>query len=428
VSPHTAHESAREPNALERLVDRAAGIGVAPDDPPDVRIRKGTLALASISITILATAWVLMYLLLGRPLSAAIPFTYQVASIISLVWFARTRRYDTFRVTQIVLMLLLPVLLQWSLGGFENGSAVMLWAFVAPVGALVFGSPRAAIITFAAFVGLTILSGVIDPWLAAATEPLPEPVIRTMFVLDVLGVAFVTFLVLVYFVNERARAQAALDLAHQELQVEQDRSEALLRNMLPASVASRLKSGERVADAYAEATVLFVDLVDSTPLAGRLDPTRLVGLLDRVFSALDDLAREHGLTKVKTGGDSWMAVAGVPDPQADHAGCAAEVALRACETVSAAAAELGETVIARVGMHSGPVVAGVIGTRTYAFDIWGQTVAIASRMESTGLPGRIQVSLYTSQLLASGYRLSKRGSMDVKGVGEMDVFWLEGRR
>jgi class 3 adenylate cyclase len=104
------------------------------------------------------------------------------------------------------------------------------------------------------------------------------------------------------------------------------------------------------------------------------------------------------------------------------------VALRACETVSAAAAELGETVIARVGMHSGPVVAGVIGTRTYAFDIWGQTVAIASRMESTGLPGRIQVSLYTSQLLASGYRLSKRGSMDVKGVGEMDVFWLEGRR
>lgn len=428
MSPPTPAAPARRPNALERLVDRAAGIGVAPDDPPDVRIRKGTLALAAISITILATAWTLMYLLLGRPLSAAIPLSYQVASIISLAWFARTRRYDTFRITQIVLMLLLPVLLQWSLGGFENGSAVMLWAFVAPVGALVFGGPRTAIVVFAAFAGLTILSGLIDPWLAAGIEPLPEPVIRTMFVLDVLAVAFVTFLVLIYFVNERARAQAALDQAHQELQVEQDRSEGLLRNMLPASVATRLKSGERVADAYAEATVLFVDLVDSTPLAGRLDPTRLVSLLDRVFSALDDLAREHGLTKIKTGGDSWMAVAGVPDPQDDHAARAAEVALRACATVSAAAAELGEEVRARVGMHSGPVVAGVIGTRTYAFDVWGQTVAIASRMESTGLAGRVQTSLLTAQHLQPGYRLTKRGILDVKGVGEMDAYWLEGRR
>ncbi len=164
ATPPTSATASR-PNVLVRLVNRAARIGVAPEDTPDVRIRKGTLALASLSITALATAFVVMYLALGRPFSAAIPFAYQVASVTSLVWFARTRRYDTFRVTQVVLMLLLPVLLQWSLGGFENGSAVMLWAFVAPVGALVFGGPRAAIAAFAAFVGLTVLSGVIDPWL-----------------------------------------------------------------------------------------------------------------------------------------------------------------------------------------------------------------------------------------------------------------------
>ena len=416
------------PSAPLRLIERVARIGGRPDDPPDLRIRKGTLSLTAISITALASVWVLMYLALGRPLSAAIPLSYQVASILSLWWFARTGRYDTFRVTQVVLMLLLPVLLQWSLGGFENGSAVMLWAFVAPVGALVFGGPRAAVLAFLAFVGLTIVSGFIDPSLAADAEPVPELVRRTMFVLDVVGVAFVTFLVLIYFVRERQAAQDALDVAHRELQVEQDRSEALLANMLPASVASRLKSGERVADAYEQATVLFVDLVDSTPLAGRLSPTRLVELLDRVFSGLDDVAREHGLTKIKTGGDSWMAVAGVPEPRPDHAQIAADVAMHAGEVVAAAAAELGETLKVRVGMHSGPVVAGVIGTRTYAFDIWGQTVAIASRMESYGLPGRVQVSLATAQLLMPTHLLRMRGTLDIKGVGEMAVYLLEGKR
>jgi adenylate cyclase len=237
----------------------------------------------------------------------------------------------------------------------------------------------------------------------------------------------VTFLVLVYFVHERERVQAALDEAHRDLQAEQDRSERLIANMLPASVAARLKSGERVADAYESATVLFIDLVDSTPMATRLMPPRLVELLDRVFTALDGLGGEHGLTKIKTGGDSWMAVAGVPDPQSDHACRAAEVALAAPAVVAAAARELGEDVRVRIGLHSGPLVAGVVGRDTYAFDVWGQTVAIASRMESQGLAGRIQCSLATAELLAGRYAVRMRGTIEVKGVGEMAAYWIEGR-
>jgi urea transport system substrate-binding protein len=247
-----------------------------------------------------------------------------------------------------------------------------------------------------------------------------------MFVADVLGVAFVTFLVLVYFVRERERVQLALDAAHRDLQAEQDRSERLIANMLPSSVAARLKSGEPVADAYPWATVLFIDLVDSTPMSTRLTPIRLIELLHRVFMGLDALGREHGLTKIKTSGDSWMAVAGVPESQDDHACRAAEVALRAPGVVASAARELGEEVRVRIGLHSGPLVAGVLGTDTYAFDVWGQTVAIASRMESQGMAGRIQCSLITAQLLAGRYETRMRGTIEVRGIGEMAAFWLEG--
>ena len=186
-------------------LERLAAIGFASGDDADTRLRKGSLTLITASVGVLATAWTLTYLALGRPLSAAIPLTYQLAAVASLVLLARTKRYDVFRVMQIGLMLVLPVLLQWTLGGFVNASAVIVWSFVAPLGAIVFMGPRAATITFAAFVGLIVLSGLLDPWLAARAEPLPEPIIRLFFVLDLLGVAFVTFLVLIYFVRQRQR-------------------------------------------------------------------------------------------------------------------------------------------------------------------------------------------------------------------------------
>jgi class 3 adenylate cyclase len=423
----SADRSAETPRRRDSrtLLVRVASIGMLPDDSDEVRIHKATLTLTSLSIALLAFIWVAVYVALGRPLSAAIPGSYQVVSFASLAWFARSKRYDTLRITQTLLILVLPFLLQWSLGGYVNGSAVMVWAFAAPMGALVFGGARSALITFGAFAALAALSGVLDPWLAAGAEPVPDAIRVTFFVLDIVGVATVTFLVLVYFVSERQRVQHALDGALHALRIEQDRSEGLLANMLPPAVAARLKSGDAtVADAYPSVTVVFVDLVDSTPLASRLAPAELVHLLDQIYSALDELALRLGLTKIKTAGDSYLAVAGIPVERSDHAEAAADFALAVAPALAATLDDTGHRVQTRIGLHSGPVVAGVIGRRTFAYDVWGETVNIASRMESQGVAGAIQVSSSTAERLGARYHCRIRGDIEVKGIGTMTTYLL----
>jgi class 3 adenylate cyclase len=366
-------------------------------------------------ICVLAIGWVLTYLALDRPLSAAIPLGYQLATIAGLWWFRRTCEFGVFRVSQIALILVLPFLLQWSLGGFVNGSAVMVWAFAAPLGAAVFFGARAAVATFAAFAALTLVSGLLDPTLAAGAPPLPEPVRRLFFVLNVLGMALATFLVVVWFVHALGR--------------EQRRSEGLLRNILPAPVADRLKRGEHpIADRIAQATVLFADIVDFTALSVRLAPDALIDLLDRVFRACDELAEKHGLEKIKTVGDSYMAAAGVPLADPDHARSAAEMALDLEPAVQAAVAGLAPPIRLRVGLHSGSVVAGVIGRRKFAYDLWGPAVNIASRMESQGVADRVQVSNATYRLLSERYLFEPRGRVEIKGLGEMETWLLVGRR
>jgi adenylate cyclase len=393
---------------------RLAAIGCAPDDDESTRLRKSALVLSSLSITVLATAWVVIYLALDRPASAAIPFSYQVCTVIGLGWFARHRRLRPYGVSQIMLMLILPFLLQWSLGGFENSGAVMIWAFTAPMAAMVFVSARSAWLTFAAFCLLTVASGIVDPTLASGADPLPDDVRRLFFVLDILGVGFVSFLVLIYFVLE--------------LEAERGRSEGLLRNILPGPIAERLKRGERpIADRIPAATILFVDIVDFSPLSRRLAPEQLVVLLDRVFRACDRLADRHGLEKIKTVGDAYMAAAGVPIPFPEHAEAAADMALELAGAVDAAVDGLDQPIRLRVGLHSGEVVAGVIGTRTLAYDLWGPTVNLASRMESQGVAGGIQVSDTTYRLLRDRYLFEARGPIEVKGIGRMDTWLLVGR-
>lgn len=394
---------------------RVAHIGQSPDDDAQTRLRKTALVVASVTIAVFATAWTLVYLALDRPVSAAIPFTYQVATLIGLSWFARSRDMHAFGTLQVVLMLVLPFLLQWSLGGFENGSAVMIWAFAAPMGAMVFLGATAAWLTYAAFAGLTVVSGLIDPTLAAAAEPVPQAVQQIFFVLDMLGVSFVTFLVLISFVR-------ALDR-------ERDRSDQLLRNVLPASIAERLKRGERpIADRLEGVTILFMDIVGFSPLAARLPPTQLVELLDRVFGTCDRLADRHGLEKIKTVGDSYMAAAGAPTPSAGHAQAAADMALAMGPAIVAAVADLDCPIDVRIGMHSGEVVAGVIGQRKFSYDLWGAAVNLASRMESAGVPGAIQVSRATHDLLDGAYLMEARGSVDIKGMGPSETWLLTGRR
>ena len=392
-----------------------ARVGVLPSDPDELRVRKEVLTLSSALMGGLACVWVATYAALGLWLSAAIPFAYMVATFTGIYAFARTRRYRLFRRTQLWMSLLLPFALQWSLGGFENSSAVALWAFMSPLGALLFVGGRPAVPWFVAFACLVGVSVAIDPALSASPPDVPDGVVLAFFGLNVLGVTTTAYVLLQYFVRAREREQA--------------RSEALLLNVLPAPVAERLKREEGViADAHEAVTVLFADIVDFTPLSERLAPTDLVALLDRVFGVWDALAMRHGVEKIKTIGDSYMAAAGIPEPRDDHLEAVAEMALAMCPEAERCAAETGVALEVRIGIDTGPVVAGVIGRAKFIYDLWGDTVNTASRMESLAPPGAIQVTERAYERLRHAYELSPRGAVEVKGKGSMAAYLLGARR
>jgi adenylate cyclase len=337
------------------------------------------------------------------------------ASAASIYTFARTRRYLLFRRSQLWMSLFLPFILQWSLGGFRNSSAVCLWGFTSPLGALLFVGAWQAVSWFVAFVGLVVVSAAIDPALAAGAPYVPSGVVIIFFALNIVGVTFTAYAMLQYFVWAREREQA--------------RSERLLLNVLPEPVATRLKQDDGIiADARDDVTVLFADIVGFTRLSERLPAADVVALLDRVFGSWDSLAAVHGVEKIKTIGDAYMAASGIPLPREDHAEAIAETALAMAPELAGLAAETGTVLQIRIGIDTGPVVAGVIGRAKFIYDLWGDTVNTASRMESLAQPGTIQVTERTYERLRTSYELVRRGTVQVKGKGQMTTYLLLGRR
>ena len=236
------------------------------------------------------------------------------------------------------------------------------------------------------------------------------------------GLWFVTLVVLWIGLYNSAmlRAEAALAVAH-------ERSEKLLRNILPAAIADRLKGEARtIGDHHEAATVLFADIVNFTEMARRMPAAALVNLLNDMFSEFDDLAAEHGLEKIKTIGDAYMVAGGLPEEQPDHAERIARFALAIRGAIAGHRDDRGAPIQIRIGINSGPVVAGVIGKRKFAYDLWGDVVNIAARMEESAEAGTIQVSATTEALLKDKFRFTQRDDVDIKGVGTMTVYRLEG--
>ena len=415
----------RLPGWLQRLVE----VGADPSDPDELRVRKAVLVLSASLMASFAFIWVVTYALLGLWVPAAIPLVYQVASAASIWIFARTRRYSLFRTSQLFMSLVFPFVLQWSLGGFEASSAVCLWGITSPLGALLFLGSRQSIPWFGAFVGLLAASALIDPTLAANAADVPHGVRVAFFALNIIGVAVTTYALLQYFVRAREQAMDELSRQHLELEREQAKSERLLLNVLPEPVAARLKEREGIiADDFPEVTVLFADIVGFTPLSERLSASELVSLLDRVFARWDALAAAHGTEKIKTIGDAYMVAAGVPLPRPDHAEAIAAMALAMGPEVAACSAEIGEPLQVRIGIDTGPVVAGVIGQAKFIYDLWGDTVNTASRMESHAQPGSIQVTERAYEKLKPRFDLNPRGIVEVKGKGPMACYELIGER
>ena len=350
-------------------------IGTRPSDTHDIRLQKTLVAASTLMMSTAGIGWGLIYIFFSEPLAASIPFAYSGLSFVSITSFALTGQYRYFRFTQMCLSLLLPFLVMLALGGFVNSSGVVLWSLTFPLGALVFAGRREAIRWFAVYIGLIAIGGGLDPFLPRDTN-LPPLMVTTFFVLNIVAVSVIVFVLLHYFVAQRERAMRLL-------QREQERSEALLLNVLPQEVAEVLKSGaQTIADYHEEASVLFADIVGFTSLTDRLSPASMIDLLNEIFSHFDSLVEELGLEKIRTIGDNYMVASGVPRPRMDHAQALARMALAMNEYAPEATSLADLPLKFRIGINSGPMIAGVVGHKKFQYDLWGDSVNLASRMES----------------------------------------------
>jgi guanylate cyclase len=404
----------------DAVLVRLAQVGADERDDDDTRASKALLVLISVLILPISLLWGSLYLALGAP-SGLLAFVYFAVSLAAIAVFIRTRDFALLLRVELLDILLAPNLSMIPLGGFITSTGVGVWGILAPMGALVFGGVRAGIRWYIAFLAVFLGSGVAGEVLGSSS-PLPAWFTSTMLALNIAVGGTMVFTLLALFAKQRKDALTAL-------QVAQDRAENLLLNVLPRSIADRLKvDTHTIADQFSSASILFADVVDFTPKAEHLAPADVVGVLDHLFSHFDTLAERYGLEKIKTIGDCYMVAAGVPSPRPDHARALALMALDMLEAMRSSddVGHLGLEL--RVGINSGPVVAGVIGRKRFLYDLWGDAVNTASRMESHGTSGRIQITRATYELLADEFECEPRGTIMVKGKGEMEAWYLLGRR
>ena len=398
------------------LRERALSIGADPADSSDERFRKRLLVGIALLILPAGFLWGLLYWVVGEEVVALTPWGYVVGSIVSLMIFARNRNFAFLRTAQLLLILVAPALGVITLGSLDESSAVILWSLLAPLGAVAFDRPERAWPWFAAFVATVVLSLGLAEVVRPDAADLPNGFVATFDVLNIVAVSFVAMLLLVTFARGRDVAQA--------------RVEDLLVNVLPAEIAERLQSdSSSIADQFDEASILFADVVDFTPMSGTLDAREVVGLLDRLFTSFDELVDRYDVEKIKTIGDCYMVAAGVPRPRPDHAQALAGLALEMRECARNCLPERdGLDLRLRIGISTGPVVAGVIGRRRFLYDLWGDTVNMASRMESHGSPDEIQMTRSTFEHVRDHFATERIGLVDVKGKGEVETWRLVGRQ
>jgi guanylate cyclase len=405
----------------DRVTARLALVGADPHDDEDMRARNALLVLISVLILPVAALWGALYLALGSPVGA-VPLIYFGILLGAIAVFSRTRDFPRLLGVCQVDILFAPTLSMIPLGGFLASGGVGLWGILAPLGALVFSDVRSGARWFIAYLVVFLGSGITGELIGPIWAPLPKSFTTTMLALNIAVGGVIVFTLLAVFASQRRDALAAL-------RREQAKSENLLLNILPRSIADRLKAeAQPIADQIVSASILFADVVDFTPWSERLAPAAVVGYLDHLFSHFDELAERYGLEKIKTIGDCYMVAAGVPTPRADHARALALVALDMLDAMRSNQEVRHLGLELRVGINSGPVVAGVIGRKRFLYDLWGDAVNTASRMESHGTPGRIQIARATYDLLADEFECEPRGTIAVKGKGEIEAWYLIGPR
>jgi guanylate cyclase len=407
----TLTPDSKQRRPLPPFFERLVSFGAIPQDPYDQQQLK-RMVVASLWFSLIPnTVFTTMLFTAGTPFAGATLLMMEIF-ILTVLFSLKLRPATWPGIFHLLVGGNFGVIVVMSalFGGLAESGANFVWGFATVLAAVVVFRDWRALAWLATYIVLLIATEValLD---AAGRYELPNAEIQGAVTLSV--VATFVFLVLLYFVRQR-------DVLQRE-------SDDLLRNVLPDEIAERIKrSSSQIADYFEEASILFADVVDFTPLSAGMTPAETVELLNEVFSTFDDMVAEAGLEKIKTVGDEYMVAAGVPEPRADHAHALADLALAMSRHVADNDVR-GHRLVFRMGINSGPVVAGVIGRKKFIYDLWGDAVNTASRMESHGVEGRIQISEATHLLICEDFDCEPRGEIEIKGKGVVSAWYLDSR-
>ncbi len=418
-------DSTRDPSqkpAPARPAPTAAPVSLSPEE----KLSGDMLMLTTAFMMCAAALWLAVYWSMGYQYSTAIPLIFQALSAVTITLWWKLKRLYTFAIVQLGLILFTPFAMQWSIGNFVSASGVSLWGLMAPVGAVTVLGTRQSVPWFFAWLFMTVMAGVFDFMLSGTAQKVDLQTVAVFFVLNFAAISVMIYSLLWYFASEKQKLRIQVDAYHAEVRHEKDRSDKLLLNILPAAIAERLKRNEvNIAQGHADVTVMFADIVGFTRMTEELSPVETVKILNDVFSIFDDIADKHNVEKIKTIGDAYMAAAGLDaGAQIHYADAVARMALEMQEKVADYRKRTGERIEIRIGIGTGPVVAGVIGKKKFIYDMWGDTVNVAFRMASDAPAGSIQVDLTTHRRLHNRFRFDEALEVEIKGKGRMQVFHL----
>ena len=387
-----------------------------PGDTQAIRSEKVAIFLVATSSSVAGILWAASYgVIFGWGLTAFLSLTFTIIVGSSLAIAHLTKNHLIAIYIQILSITLIPALIQWSIGGLFDSGIVLAWAVLGPLGALMFFSPRKSTPWFLLYFIILSITVVFDDFFSEHALEVSDDIQRLFFSMNLGASSLVVFAFAGYFVTTAI--------------TERSKANRLLLNVLPAQIAETLKdSDDTIARHYDSVSVLFADVVGSTPLFADLEPTEVVDWLNEVFSVLDDLVDRHGLEKLRTMGDGYMVGSGVPETRDDHAGALVDCSLDMISALEALPSRNGQRMVFRFGINFGPVVAGVIGKSKFHYDLWGDTVNVASRMESYGEASRIHISQNTYELIKDDFKCVPRGTISIKGKGEMQTWFVVDRK
>lgn len=400
---------------LKKTADFLGSLGAKPEDNPDTRAIKRLLPVNVLAISFLFILIVgPIYIYFNEGFVGWLYIGYAIFALVNLWIYAVTHKDHRILAKYLGGVGLLIVLIGTiALGGIVNSGGVILWGLLVSMMALIGLKMRAAIVIFSVYMGGVIFIALLQPYMRQSNN-LPADVVRIILATTFFVVSILVFRGFAYFIDQRNK--------------EEEKVERLLLNILPRDIAAILKNKPHfIADQITMASILFADVVNFTPMSAKMTATELVELLNEVFSYFDLLAEKYGLEKIKTIGDCYMVASGVPQARDDHAQVLATMALELRDYTSSQTFQ-GKQLAFRIGINSGPVVAGIIGQKKFSYDLWGDTVNTASRMESHSAGNVIQITEDTYELIKDDFVCEPRGVITVKGKGEMNVWYLLGKK